>query len=653
MGGIAAIATQAGHRVTGCDANVYPPMSDQLRALGIELIEGYDAAQRSLAPDLWVVGNVVARGNPLMEAILDARDPFTSGPQWLAEHALGKKWVLAVAGTHGKTTTASLLAWILEANRCKPGFLIGGVARNFPVSARLGEGEHFVIEADEYDTAFFDKRSKFVHYRPRTLLLNNLEFDHADIFADLAAIETQFHHLVRTVARSARIIHNAEDAALERVLARGLWSESERFLSNDGWHLDAIDDDGSASVFDVHFGNERLGRCRVALAGAHNRANALAAIAAAHHAGVSPADAIASLADFEGVRRRLETRGTAAGVTVIDDFAHHPTAIATTVAGLRERVGARARILAVLEPRSNTMKLGTMASQLPASLAAADLVYCHAAGLDWDVAAALAPLGERARVANGLPALVEAIVAEARAGDFVLAMSNGSFGGIHQKLLDALAARAAATRARPADGAGRLVYLHGFRSSPQSFKARILAERLRALGLDERFACPQLPASPAAAVALVEREIAPGPQDTLVGSSLGGYYATWLAERSGARAVLLNPAIDPARDLAPYVGELRGYHDDRPFRFEATYLDELRALRAGALRDSRRYLLVAAKGDEVLDWREMIARYPGVRTLLLEGGDHGLTDFRSLADEVLAFAGLGARAAAAAGEEER
>ncbi len=657
MGGIAAIATQAGHRVTGCDANVYPPMSEQLRALGIDLVEGYDAAQRALAPDLYVVGNVVSRGNPLMEAILDARDPFTSGPQWLAEHALGRKWVLAVAGTHGKTTTASLLAWILEANRRQPGFLIGGVASNFPVSARLGAGESFVIEADEYDTAFFDKRSKFVHYRPRTLLLNNLEFDHADIFADLAAIETQFHHLVRTVARSGRILHNATEAALERVLARGLWSESERFLSKEGWHLDAVEDDGAASCFDVHFGAERFGRCRVALAGAHNRANALAAIAAARHAGIAPADAIGALADFAGVRRRLETRGSAAGVTVIDDFAHHPTAIATTVAGLRERVGPQARILAVLEPRSNTMKLGTMAAQLPDALAAADIVFCHSAGLDWDVAGALAPLGARARVESRLPALVDAIVAEARPGDFVLAMSNGSFGGIHQRLLDALAARHAVPRPRARTAMrkahGRLVYLHGFRSSPQSFKARILDERMRRRGHGERFVCPQLPPSPAEAVELVLREIAPGADDTLVGSSLGGYYATWLAERSGARAALLNPAIDPARDLAAYVGELRGYHDDRPFRFEARYLDELRALHAGALRDATRCLLVAAKGDEVLDWREMVARYPGVRTILLEGGDHGLTDFDALADAVLDFAGFGSCAASADKEGER
>lgn len=636
MGGIAAIATQAGHRVTGCDANVYPPMSGQLRSLGIELVEGYDAAQRSLAPDLWVIGNVVARGNPLMEAILDAGEACISGPQWLAEHGLIGKWVLAVAGTHGKTTTAAMLAWILEATGRRPGFLIGGVPCNFPVSARLGEGEHFVIEADEYDTAFFDKRSKFVHYRPRTLVLNNLELDHADIFPDLAAIETQFHHLLRTVPGRGRIIHNALEPALERVLARGLWSESEPFLSPGGWHLDAVEDDGAASRFDVHYGGQRFGRCRLALAGAHNRANALAAIAAARHAGVAPEEAIEALARFEGVRRRLETRGTAGGIAVIDDFAHHPTAIAATVAGLRERVGAKARILAVLEPRSNTMKLGTMAAQLPEALAEADLVYCHAAGLDWDVEGAFAPLGSRVRVERQLPALIGSIVAEARAGDHVLVMSNGGFGGIHERLLEAFA-----TRARPAS---RLIYLHGFRSSPQSFKARMLGERLAARGFGERFVCPQLPASPAQAVERIEREIAPGADDTLVGSSLGGYYATWLAERSGARLVLLNPAIDPARDLAPYVGDLRNYHDDRPFRFEQHHLDELRALRAGAPRDPSRVLLVAAKGDEVLDWREMAARYPRVRTILLEGGDHGLTDFDALAEEVLGFAGFGARA---------
>ncbi len=441
MGGIAAIAAQAGHRVTGCDANVYPPMSDQLRALGIDLIEGFDASQRAIAPDLWVIGNVVSRGNPLMEAILDAGDPYVSGPQWLAEQVLRGKWVLAVAGTHGKTTTASLLAWILEAAGRQPGFLIGGVPRNFPVSARLGGSDLFVIEADEYDTAFFDKRSKFVHYRPRTAILNNLEFDHADIFADLAAIETQFHHLVRTIPRRGRVIANAAEPALQRVLARGLWSEREDFMADTGWHLDRVEEGADATAFDVRFGAQRLGRCRLGLAGAHNRANALAAIAAARHAGVDPARAIDALAGFGGVRRRLETRGDAGGVAVIDDFAHHPTAIATTLAGLRERLGPGRRILAVLEPRSNTMKLGTMAAQLPASLADAQRVFCYSAGLGWDPAAALAPLGERARVEADLDRLVAAVVAEARPGDTILVMSNGAFGGIHERLLGALAQR--------------------------------------------------------------------------------------------------------------------------------------------------------------------------------------------------------------------
>ncbi len=441
MGGIAAIATQAGHRVTGCDANVYPPMSEQLRALGIELIEGFDASQRAIHPDLWVVGNVVARGNPLIEAILDAREPYTSGPQWLAEQVLRQKWVLAIAGTHGKTTTASMLAWILEAAGRQPGFLIGGVPADFPVSARLGAGELFVIEADEYDTAFFDKRSKFVHYRPHTAVLNNLAFDHADIFPDLAAIETQFHHLVRTVPRNGRIVVNATEPALARVLARGLWSEREDFLSPQGWSLDAVEERSETTTFDVHFGGRLLGRCSLALPGAHSRANALAATAAARHAGVEPARAIEALGAFGGVRRRLEWRGRAGDVAVIDDFAHHPTAIATTLAGLRERLGASARILAVLEPRSNTMKLGTMAAQLPASLAAADQVFCFSGGLGWDVGAALAPLGARARVEPDFERLVAAVVAAARPGDTILVMSNGGFGGIHQRLLDALAAR--------------------------------------------------------------------------------------------------------------------------------------------------------------------------------------------------------------------
>ena len=442
MGGLAALAQQAGHRVTGCDAGVYPPMSEQLRSLGIELVEGFDAAQMRLAPDLWVVGNVVARGNPLMEAILDARAPYASGPQWLAEHVLAGRHVLAVAGTHGKTTTTSLLAWILEACGRAPGFLVGGVAHDFGVSARLGASELFVIEADEYDTAFFDKRSKFVHYRPSTAILNNLEFDHADIFPDVAAIQTQFHHLVRTVPRSGLIVSNGSQDALEQVLARGCWSRIERFDAAGGWTARPIEESAERSSFEVALGGRVLGVCRSPLAGRHNRSNVLAAIAAARDAGVEPAEAIAAVERFGGIRRRLELRGAAAGVEVYDDFAHHPTAIATTIDGLRARIGPGARIRAVFEPRSNTMKLGAMAALLPDSLAGADRAYCHAAGLGWDAQAVLAPLGARAQVHEALDSLVQAVAAEARAGDRVLVMSNGGFGGVHGRLLDALRARA-------------------------------------------------------------------------------------------------------------------------------------------------------------------------------------------------------------------
>ena len=442
MGGLAAIAREAGHRVTGCDANVYPPMSDQLRALGIDLIEGFDASQLELAPDAWVIGNVVSRGNPLMEAILDARRPYVSGPQWLAEHVLAGRRVLAVAGTHGKTTTASLLAWILEAAGLAPGFLIGGVPTNFPFSARAASPDApFVIEADEYDTAFFDKRSKFVHYRPTTAILNNLEFDHADIFTDLAAIETQFHHLVRTVPGSGRLVVNGSQEALRRVIARGCWSERVEFDTEAGWHASNVVESPDATEFDVMRGAQRVGRCRMPLAGRHNRANAIAAIVAAEHVGVAPADAIAALARFGGVRRRLEVRGTAGGVTVIDDFAHHPSAIETTIDGLRARLAHGERILAVVEPRSNTMKLGAMKALLPGSLAGAERTYCFSGGLGWDAAEALAPLGERASVHATLDALVAAVVAEARPGDRVLVMSNGGFGGVHGRLLDALGRR--------------------------------------------------------------------------------------------------------------------------------------------------------------------------------------------------------------------
>jgi UDP-N-acetylmuramate: L-alanyl-gamma-D-glutamyl-meso-diaminopimelate ligase len=439
MGGIAVIAQQAGHRVTGCDANVYPPMSTQLEAQGIVLTEGWDPAQTGLQPDLFVVGNVVSRGNPLMEAILDRGLPYVSGPQWLAENVLRERWVLAAAGTHGKTTTASMLAWILEHAGLNPGFLIGGVPLNFGISARLTGSPFFVIEADEYDTAFFDKRSKFVHYRPRSAILNNLEFDHADIFPDLAAIETQFHHLVRTVPGNGLIAANGREQSLQRVIDRGCWTPVEWLGRDEGWQAAAPDDDGA---FDVLFGGRVQGRVRWDLLGEHNRMNALAALAAARHAGVPVAEGIAALAGFRNVRRRMEVRGEVAGVTVYDDFAHHPTAIDTTIAGLRRKVGAD-RILAVLEPRSNTMKLGAIKDALPGSLSAADRVYCYTHGLAWDAAAALAPLGARAECHADLDALVAAAVAAARPGDHLLVMSNGGFGGIHEKLLKALGERAA------------------------------------------------------------------------------------------------------------------------------------------------------------------------------------------------------------------
>lgn len=436
MGGIALLARAAGHRVTGCDANVYPPMSTQLEEQGIELIEGYGSEQLALSPDLYVVGNAISRGNPLLEEILDRNLPYVSGPQWLADNVLRDKWVLAVAGTHGKTTTTSMLAWILEYAGLKPGFLIGGVAQDFGVSARLTDLPFFVIEADEYDTAFCDKRSKFIHYRPRTAVLNNLEFDHADIFADLAAIETQFHHLVRAMPRNGLIVANGSEDSLARVLARGCWTPVERFACADAWHAAESTATGDFAVFN---GAARLGKTRLELAGAHNQANAVAALLAARHVGVAIEHGLEAIACFKGVKRRLEVRGVVGGVAVYDDFAHHPTAIEATLAGLRQRIGAGARILAVLEPRSNTMKLGTMKAQLPASLAGAEHVYCYARNLGWDVAAALQPLGAVAQTFEDLDALVAAVAAEARAGDHVLVMSNGGFGGVHDKLLKMIA----------------------------------------------------------------------------------------------------------------------------------------------------------------------------------------------------------------------
>jgi UDP-N-acetylmuramate: L-alanyl-gamma-D-glutamyl-meso-diaminopimelate ligase len=512
MGGLAALAREAGHRVTGCDAGVYPPMSDQLRALGIDLIEGFGADQLALTPDMYVVGNVVSRAHrpdgepkfPLMEAILDTGAPYTSGPQWLAENVLQGRHVLAVAGTHGKTTTTAMLAWILECAGLAPGFLIGGVPMNFDVSARLGAspppapsgsppdqgaasppgglstrltqgskmpvghplGRHeagpapcggsdlhsgrawgpcFVIEADEYDTAFFDKRSKFVHYRPRTAILNNLEFDHADIFDDLAAIERQFHHLVRTVPGSGRVVVNGLEDALERVLHRGLWSEVRSF----GAAVSDFTAQGEPHAFDVLQRGQPVARVEWSLTGVHNQLNALAAIGAAEHVGVAPVIAAQALGSFENVRRRMELRGSVmredGAMAVYDDFAHHPTAIRTTLDGLRRRLdqagGARGRILAVFEPRSNTMKLGAMKAQLPWSLEAADLAFCHSGGLDWDASDALASMGPRAQVAHNIDDLVTQVAQAAQAGDHIVCMSNGGFGGVHARLLSALGAR--------------------------------------------------------------------------------------------------------------------------------------------------------------------------------------------------------------------
>ena len=487
MGGIAVLAKQAGYRVTGCDANVYPPMSTQLIEQGIELIEGFDPKQLDLAADMYVIGNVVSRGNLLMEEILNRNLPYISGPQWLSQNLLQDKWVLAVAGTHGKTTTASMLAWILEYAGMSPGFLIGGVPQNFGVSARLsssplisqgitvapspqpcvnsasgkpdsglpafgapegrGGSPFFVIEADEYDTAFFDKRSKFVHYHPRTAILNNLEFDHADIFADLAAIETQFHHLVRTIPAQGLVVSNAREASLQRVIERGCWTPVERFgetlgekfgalplpmeeeTKQAGWNIDQANR--------VTFNYTAQGTLHWDLLGEHNRMNALAAIAAARHVGVPVKHSLDALTEFKNVKRRMEVRGVVRDITVYDDFAHHPTAIITTLQGLRDKIGA-ARILAVLEPRSNTMKLGVMKDALPHSLQAADLVFCYSAGLGWDAQIVLAPLGNKLNVSDDLPELTRMIVDAARSGDHLLVMSNGGFGGIHEKILQQL-----------------------------------------------------------------------------------------------------------------------------------------------------------------------------------------------------------------------
>lgn len=434
MGGLARITKEAGFKVTGCDAKMYPPMSTQLEELGVTVHEGFDAAQlNEFKADMYVIGNVAKRGMDVIEAILNQGLPYTSGPQWLSENVLHKMWVLGVAGTHGKTTTASMLAWVLEHAGYGAGFLIGGVPQNFSVSARLPQNDSafFVIEADEYDTAFFDKRSKFVHYRPRTAILNNLEYDHADIFPDLNAIQTQFHHLVRTIPNEGLIVANGREEPIHETIERGCWTPIEWFGNQAGWQIDNVAADGS---FDVHFKGEKVGHIAWELIGEHNRMNALAVIAAARHVGVNIQAACEALSQFKNVKRRMEIKGVVNNITVYDDFAHHPTAIATTINGLRQKVGT-ARIIAVLEPRSNTMKLGTMKAALSGSLKDADTVFCYAGGIDWNVADALAPLGSKLHIGIQFDDFVDELAQFTQAGDHILIMSNGGFGGIHEKLL--------------------------------------------------------------------------------------------------------------------------------------------------------------------------------------------------------------------------
>ncbi|MDE0798874.1 MAG: UDP-N-acetylmuramate:L-alanyl-gamma-D-glutamyl-meso-diaminopimelate ligase [Nitrosomonadaceae bacterium] len=434
MGGIAVIARQAGHEVTGCDSSVYPPMSTQLESHGIKLIEGYDPSQIELKPDIFLIGNVVSRGNPLMEEILNRNLQYISAPQWLSENVLKDKWVLAVSGTHGKTTTSSMLAWILEYAGMKPGFLIGGIPENFSVSARLSsDSSFFVIEADEYDTAFFDKRSKFVHLQPRTAILNNLEYDHADIFVDLASIMQQFHHFVRLIPENGLIITNGREENLEEVLAKGCWTPIEKIGVDDGWQARTLGNDST----DISFRGKSQGTLNWGLMGEHNRMNALAALAAAHHVGVTIETGITALTKFKNVRRRMELCGVANEITVYDDFAHHPTAIQTTLEGLRNKVND-ARIIAVLEPRSNTMKMGIWQDRLAESLKAADLVFCYTSNLGWDVQKALEPMGSKAVSSDNLEKLIEAITVATHPGDYVLIMSNGGFGGIQKKILKSL-----------------------------------------------------------------------------------------------------------------------------------------------------------------------------------------------------------------------
>ncbi|MDZ7925502.1 MAG: UDP-N-acetylmuramate:L-alanyl-gamma-D-glutamyl-meso-diaminopimelate ligase [Marinagarivorans sp.] len=444
MGSLAQLAKAMGYKVTGADVNVYPPMSTQLEAAGIELTQGWGLEQLDPLPDTIVVGNVISRGNPLMEHILNRMLPFTSGPQWLAEHVLHNRWVMAVAGTHGKTTTSSMLACMLEAADMAPGFLIGGVPQNFGVSARLGDSDFFVIEADEYDTAFFDKRSKFVHYRPNTLIMNNLEYDHADIFPDLAAIERQFHHVVRTVPSQGLLVYPKSDAAIGRVLAMGQWTQAHTTGEGGDWQARILVADGSD--FEVWFEGQKVGHVRWGLTGMHNVNNALAAMAAARSVGVEPPIACEALAGFANVKRRMELLATIKGVSVFDDFAHHPTAIATTLQGLRAKVGD-ARITAVIEPRSNTMKQGTMKDALlDACRDATHVCWFSPEGLGWSVSDWLAAQDDRVDIAKhqsfaALDDLVAHLTAQAQAGEQIVIMSNGGFGGVHKLLVKALEER--------------------------------------------------------------------------------------------------------------------------------------------------------------------------------------------------------------------
>jgi UDP-N-acetylmuramate: L-alanyl-gamma-D-glutamyl-meso-diaminopimelate ligase len=439
MGGVAALARELGETVEGSDANVYPPMSTQLEALGIELMQGYKAQYLQPAPDVVIVGNAMVRGNPAVEYMLDHRLRYVSGPQWLGERLLVEREVLAVAGTHGKTTTTSLLAHLLDSAGLSPGFLIGGVPGNFGISARLGQGKHFVIEADEYDSAFFDKRSKFVHYRPRIAILNNLEYDHADIFPDVASIQRQFHHLVRTVPGNGRLIVNAHDVYLAEVLAMGCWTPVETFgIGKGDWQATLIVADGSH--FSVHYKDEMIGDVHWPLLGDHSVMNALAALAAAAAAGADPRALLPAFSTFQSVKRRMEVVGDIGGVRVYDDFAHHPTAIATTLAGLRAKVG-KARILVALEPRSNSMRLGAHAEALAPSLADADaVVFLHRPELPWDATRVTGALHGRASTAPTVDALLAALKAQARAGDHVVFMSNGGFENAPRRFVQALSA---------------------------------------------------------------------------------------------------------------------------------------------------------------------------------------------------------------------